>query len=71
MNAKEQIKTALSEIMPVSVANACHVFKGYDVGTGRTGWHYIPFGSVAQYLGKSLDEALEVIEDKAAELLSN
>lgn len=62
MKAQQQIKEALKKIMSEGEANACQVFKGYDVGTGLTGWHFIRFGSTATYLGDNLPDALETID---------
>lgn len=57
MAAREKILKALEQIMRPDEARACRIWKGYD-----TGWHYAPFGCTAQYLGSSVDEALETIE---------
>ena len=67
MNAAQQIVEALKTIMPEGEANAAQVFKGYDMGTGQTGWHYTPFGGTAVFLGSNAAEALATIEDIATE----
>ena len=64
-NTKRKIQEALKQFMTEGDANACNVFKGYDVASGKDGWHYTPFGGIAVYLGKSEGEALETIEDIA------
>jgi hypothetical protein len=64
MNYAEKIKNMLEEVYEDGDVNAMQIWKGFDVGTGRTGWHYRWFGrSDAQYLGKSIKEAREYIED--------
>ncbi len=63
MNAKETIRQALKEIMSDDEANACSIWKGYDNGTGRTGWHVTRFGETATHYGTSVAEAVEMIED--------
>jgi len=65
MNAKQKIQEALKSIMDDGEARACQIFKGYEASTGRSGWHYIPFGGTARYLGHSLNEALDIIEADA------
>lgn len=67
MNATERINQALKSIMPDSEANACRIWKGYDVGTGETGWHYQKFGQTATFVGANLNEALATIDDIAQE----
>lgn len=67
MNATQQIHEALKGIMPDNEANACNIWKGYDVGTGETGWHYQRFGQTATFIGANLDEALATIGDIAQE----
>jgi len=61
MTAREKIRKALEQIMRSDEANACAIWKGYDIATGCSGWHIVPFGSTAQYLGSSLSKALETI----------
>ena len=64
MSAKEQIRKMLKEIMPDGDANACQIWKGYSASTLENGWHYQQFGrSEAHYMGKSLDEARQYVED--------
>lgn len=67
MNAKETIRQALKKIMSDGEANACQIWKGYSPSTGLTGWHYIPFGSTAVFLGANAQEALEAVEETLAE----
>ena len=62
MRARDKIQKALAQIMRPDEARACAVWKGYDAAIGCPGWHYAPFGCTAQYLGSSVDEALETIE---------
>ena len=63
MNAKETIRQALKQIMSDGEANACSIWKGYDNGTGRTGWHVVKFGETATYYGATVAEAVETITD--------
>jgi hypothetical protein len=48
--------------MDVGEANACAVWKGYDVSTDSNGWHCVPFGRRPIFIGRSLREALEWVE---------
>jgi len=41
--------------------NAMYIFKGYNVGTGRTGWHVVPFGLGVFYIGATVAEAVDDI----------
>lgn len=67
MNAGRQITAMLKEVYDDGEVNAMQIWKGYDVGTGRNGWHYKEFGrSEAHYLGKSVEEAREYVEDVKA-----
>jgi hypothetical protein len=61
MNAKTKIRMALRDIMSDGEANACEIWKGYDMGTGLTGWHYKRFGHTATFAGDNLREALDFI----------
>lgn len=67
MSAKSVIREALGKVYGKPEATAMNIFKGYDVGTGRDGWHFVPFGRTATHLGKSQAEALEMIEQIAEE----
>lgn len=67
MNAEQTIREALKGIMSEGEANACRIWKGYDVGTGLTGWHIAEFGHGANYYGKNLSDTLATIEDTATE----
>ena len=67
MNAREQIETLLKTIYDPTDVNAMQIWKGYDAGTGENGWHYKNFGrSDAQYLGKSVAEVREYIDEASA-----
>ena len=67
MNAREQIETLLKIIYDPADVNAMQIWKGYDAGTGENGWHYKNFGrSDAQYLGKSVAEVREYIDEASA-----
>lgn len=66
-SAKEQIQNELKNQFGVGRGNACQVWKGYDVGTSMNGWHYVPFGETARYLGNNLSEALETLRDRTGE----
>lgn len=67
MNATEKIIEALKGIMSDGEANACRVWKGYDVGTGETGWHYEKFGKTATFIGANVIEALATLDDMTQE----
>lgn len=67
MNAEQKIRKALNGIMSSGEANACRIWKGYDVGTGETGWHYQQFGRTATFIGDNVTEAVEWIEALAEE----
>ena len=57
------IKNMLKEVYEDGDVNAMQIWKGYDAGTHSTGWHYRFFGrSDAHYMGKSVSEAAEYIE---------
>jgi hypothetical protein len=68
MTGKDRIKNALKTIMDAGDANACDVFKGHGYGGSMSayGWWYVPFNSTPVYLGQSIPEALDTIEDIAA-----
>jgi hypothetical protein len=60
---RKAIRESLKKIMSDGEANACSIWKGYDNGTGRTGWHIVKFGETATYYGKSVEEVIEAIDD--------
>lgn len=62
MNAEQKIRKALTEIMSQGEANATRIWKGYDVGTGMSGWHYQQFGRNATFIGDNVTEAVEWID---------
>lgn len=64
--AIQKIREMLKKIYPDGEVNASQVWKGYDNGTGRTGWHVQKFGENAQYMGKSVAEVAEYVEDVAS-----
>ena len=67
MNAREQIVTMLKTIYDTGDVNAMTIWKGYDAGTMENGWHYKNFGrSDAQYMGKSVADVREYVEEVAA-----
>jgi hypothetical protein len=67
MNAKEQIRAMLKKVYDDGEVNAMQIWKGYSSYTMRNGWHYQEFGrSETSYLGKSVAEAHEYIEDVKA-----
>ena len=59
--ANDQIRKALAALIGARAANSAVIWSGYDNGTGRTGWHYVPFGKTAVFLGASLSDALAFI----------
>ena len=66
--AEKQIRNAMTTIYDEGTVNAAQVYKGTDYdGTGiRTGWFARLFGQTATYLGKSVSDALETIEQIAS-----
>lgn len=62
------IKKHLTKIMTEGDVSAGWVLRGYNVGTGKTGWHFVPFGQQAIYLGKNAKEARETIDDMVAKI---
>lgn len=67
MNAEQQIVAMLKEIYEAGDVNAMQIWKGYDVSTGRNGWHYKHFGrSEALCMGASVDEAREYADEVKA-----
>ena len=67
MTAREQIVAMLKTIYDAGDVNAMQIWKGYDAGTDETGWHYKWFGrSEAHYMGKSVAEAREYVDEAAA-----
>lgn len=67
MNAKQQVAELLKTIYDAGDVNAMTIWKGYDAMTGQTGWHYKSFGrSDAQYIGKSVAEVKEYVDEAAA-----
>ena len=65
MSAKSRIKDALETIMTAGEAQACKIYKGndYDGQIQAYGWWYKPFNRSPGYLGTSVPEALDTIED--------
>lgn len=67
MNAREQIVTMLKTIYDSGDVNAMQIWKGYDASTDENGWHCKWFGrSEVTYLGKSVAEVREYVEEAAA-----
>lgn len=65
MDAKATIKKMLKERYAAGDVEAMLIFKGYDVGTHRYGWHYRFFGrSNAIFCGKSLRDAKEFLTNE-------
>ena len=64
MNAGQKITAMLNEVYEDGEVNAAQIWTGYDVGTGRTGWHVQWFNSTATYLGKPVAEVREFVEDE-------
>lgn len=59
MNAKEQIREALQQIMLSGEANACLIYKSDRY------WHYCRFGKTPTRLEKSLADSLAAIAEIA------
>jgi len=67
MNAEAKIRKALEAVMDNGDINAAHLFKGFAVDNGMTGWQLRRFGrSDHIFLGSSVQEALETTEDWAS-----
>lgn len=64
MTAQEKIFQALTFIMDEKDANACLVYKGYNVFTHKTGWHFTRFGKTATFIGNTLPDALQWINNQ-------
>jgi len=64
VTGKEEIRKALSKIMDDGDANACAIRKGWDYDGTNTeyGWFYTQFGENATYLGRTVPDALEMID---------
>ena len=64
MDAQSKIRQAMKEIYDSGTINAAQVYKGTDYGGAiqATGWWMKLFGQNPTYLGKSVAEALETIE---------
>jgi hypothetical protein len=62
-SASEMVAALLKTIYPEGEVNAMRIWKGYDVSTGRTGWHIQEFGrSDCQYIGGSVSEVEEYVD---------
>lgn len=67
MNAMTKIKNMLKEVYDDGRVNAMTIYKGFAPDTGETGWHWKDFGrSNAHFMGKSVTEAREWVEDHKA-----
>ncbi len=67
MSAREQVVTLLKTIYDSGDVNAMQIWKGYDASTDENGWHCKWFGrSDVTYLGKSVAEVREYVEEAAA-----
>jgi hypothetical protein len=67
MNAKQQVKELLKTVFDSGDVEAMAIWKGYDVMTGQNGWHYKKFNSSsANYMGKSVAEVKEYVDETAA-----
>jgi hypothetical protein len=64
MFSVSRIRKALTGIMSDGEANACRIYKGwaYDGSVQRYGWHFERFGSTPTWLGDSVTEAIENID---------
>lgn len=62
MDTKSKIKQELKKHMSDGEANACQIFRGYDNGTGLTGWHFKRFGQNATFVGSNAAEIKEFFE---------
>lgn len=62
----ETVKALLKTIYEDADVNAMQIWKGYDVSTGRTGWHIQWFGtSGAEYIGGSVSEVEDFVNEVA------
>lgn len=61
------VAALLKSIYEDGEINAAHIWKGYDVSTGRTGWHLQWFGTQgAEFLGESVSEVEEYVNEVAS-----
>ena len=64
--ARETVKALLKTTYDDADVNAMQIWKGYDVSTGRTGWHIQWFGtSGAEYIGGSVSEVEDFVNEVA------
>ena len=68
MKAVDKIRLALKQLKGDGYANACQIWKGYDVATGQNGWHYVPFGKTAIYLGTNVKQIMQDLQLRDAQL---
>ncbi len=61
MNAEQKVRKAMQWIMDDSEVNASQVYKG-NGGDGY-GWYFCKFGMTPTFIGASLTEALEWLEE--------
>ena len=59
MKAVDKIRLALKQLKGDGYGNACQIWKGYDASTRKDGWHYVPFGKTAIYLGTNVKLIVE------------
>lgn len=65
MAAAQKIKEMLKEVYDDGEVNAMQINKGYDASTGRTGWHIQRFGEFSEYIGASVAEVREFVDEVA------
>ena len=66
-NAGQQVELLLKSVYADGEVNAARIWKGFDVSTGRTGWHLQWFGrNEVQYLGNSISEVAEYVDATAS-----
>lgn len=68
MKAIDKIRLALKQLKGNGYGNACHIWKGYDVATGQNGWHYVPFGETAIYLGTNVKQIVQDLQPEDTQL---
>ena len=59
----ETIRNLLKQFMSDGEANACRIWKGWDVGTQLSGWHYQRFGETATFMGSNISECEQFVDE--------
>lgn len=66
-NAGQMVEALLKTVHDDGDVNAARIWRGYEVSTGKTGWHVQWFGtSGAEFLGGSVSEVEEYVDAVAS-----